>query len=123
MSKPTAVPKEDHLPDLGGEDDVHSEPTRVGVPEERATSKMSPFQLDDVLKRIAEPPAERSQTRMKAPSVPPQDPVFDRLTVPAEIPAPIAEPPVTPPRSDVSAPTVLIAAVFVVLTCAVLFAR
>ena len=128
----------DALPDVSGEDDVHADPTKVGdrvaVPEENATSKMAPFQLEEVLKKA----------RAKAPSlVPPAAsdpaPVNDRVTVPGPVPG--AESDVEPPEAEVahashhSAPpapvprdsgaivSVLLAAIFVVLTCAVLLSR
>jgi hypothetical protein len=134
------------LPDVSGEDEVNSEPTKVGdgavaleeamrvslgVAEENATSKMAPFQLEEVLRKA----------RTRAPSLvpPPAPPANDRVTVPG--PVPDAASPVESPMADVahashpSAPapaeprdigaivSMLLAAIFVVLTCAVLLSR
>lgn len=160
MTKTNAAPRGDALPDLSGDDEIESEPTKVGdgavaldeairaslaTPQERATSKMTPFQLEDVLQKLAEAPPspERSQARMKAPSLRPTAPaIFDvavppaasgeqeRVTVPgpALAPLPLAPPPVAPApskegRDIASAVTFVIAVIFVVLTCAVLFGR
>jgi hypothetical protein len=156
----------DALPDLSDEDEVHSEPTKVGdgvvaleeavrvslgMPEERATSKMAPFQLEEVLQKARTrnvslvPPSPASPPSPAAsPSVPSDvdrvsDRVSDRVTVPGHVPG--AASPVESPVADVahashqSAPadeqprdigaivSVLLAAVFVVLTCAVLLSR
>jgi hypothetical protein len=100
-TKANAVEKDDAPPDFTGDDDVHAEPTKVGAPNERATSKMSPFQLETVLERLAETSPDRSQTRAKRP-----------MTVPA-----------AGPTGDTSMISVVIAAIFFVLTCAVLLGR
>ena len=125
---------EDALPVMNGDDDAHSEPTKVGDgqialeealrasldaagaadvvaqahggPQERATSKMAPFQLEQVLARVATP-AE------------------GRPTVPGTVPPPPAEPEVVPQNEsgNASIATMVFAVVFVVLVCAVLLGR
>lgn len=142
------------MPDVSGEDEVASEPTKVGdgrlaleeavraslgsseskdTPDDRATAKMAPFQLEQVLERVAESPPERSQARMKAPSQPPQassplrnEPqAVERATLPGPGPASLpARPPGTPSAGGIaSAVTTLVAVIFIGLVCVVLLSR
>ena len=167
--QPGATREHDAIPDLSGEDEVHSEPTKVGdnavvireafraaldaPPAERATSKMSPFQLEDVLQRLGDSP-DKSQARVRAPSLPPTAEACERATIPGPIPSevvPVAPmvpvdpaaavapevddldrptrvappaPPIAEERTGgVSIGLVLLAAAFFVLTCGVLFGR
>ena len=151
-TKTNAAPRSDEaLPDLSGEDEVPSEATKVGdgrialeeavraslggdttrpPPLEQATSKMAPFQLEQVLERLAETPKEtapeKSQARMKAPSQHPPV-VHERATVPGNAPAP---PAAAPHRAEpqtasriASVLTMFVAVIFIALVCAVLLAR
>lgn len=161
-TKTNAAPRgEDALPDMSGEDEVPSEATKVGdgrvaleeavraslggtIPPisgpspENATSKMAPFQLKEVLERLAETPAdsppEKSQARMKAPSQHPPV-VHERATVPGHVPLPAPAPPRAEPQhveprvepqpagGIATVMTMFVAVVFIALVCAVLLAR
>ena len=156
-TKTNAAPRgDDALPDLSGEDEIQSEATKVGdgrialeeagraslgavvspeAPDERATSKMAPFQLEQVLERLAETPPEQSQARMKAPSQRPpaagdasidatRPSVFERSTVPGAAPVPATHR--ADPQSGsgiASVLTTFVAVLFIALVCAVLLAR
>lgn len=156
-TKTNAAPRgDDALPDVSGDDEIASEATKVGdgrialeeavraslggtipppiaPPPENATSKMAPFQLKEVLERLAEGPAEtapeKSHARMKAPSQHPavlSPSVHERATVPgnAPVPRPTTHRDESRPASGIaSVLTTFVAVLFIALVCAVLLAR